>query len=171
MSERFKKIYNIVIAWEGGHVNHPDDPGGETYKGISRKNHPNWAGWKLIDAKKPVPEILVKKFYEEHFWKRLRCEEMPYPVGEYLFDFAVNVGASRAARILQTIVGVAVDGIIGAITLGAVQKQNPTELMYKLLFERVGYYITITMQRRQFTTFFFGWIRRTHDVFKRLMTK
>ena len=75
MSNRFLDIYRIVMEYEGGYVNHPNDPGGETYKGISRRAHPNWKGWQLIDQKKPVPEQLVQEFYYNNYWLRLRSED------------------------------------------------------------------------------------------------
>ncbi len=171
MNKRFLDIYRIVMEYEGGYVNHPNDPGGETYKGISRRAHPNWKGWQLIDQKKPVPEQLVQEFYYDNYWVRLKCDEMPYPVGEYLFDFGVNAGITRAVITVQKILNVKVDGILGPVTIGAIQKQDPQKLMYELLRERVRYYTTITMRNSKFQVFFLGWIRRTLEVFDLLMSK
>ena len=171
MNNRFLDIYRIVMEYEGGYVNHPNDPGGETYKGISRRAHPNWKGWQLIDQKKPVPEQLVQEFYYNNYWVLLKCDEMPYPVGEYLFDFGVNAGISRAVITVQRALNIKADGVLGPVTIGAIQKQDPQKLMYELLKERVGYYTTITMQNSRFQVFFLGWIRRTIEVFDRLMTK
>lgn len=172
MGERFVRIYEIVMKYEGGYVNHPNDPGGETYKGISRRAHPNWEGWKLIDQKKPVPEDLVRRFYYDQFWKPMRCEEMPTPVGEYLFDFAVNVGIRQAVITIQSAVNVTTDGILGPITMEAIRRSDVQMLMHKLLARRVSFYITITIQRRkQFEVFFLGWIRRTIEVFDLLTTQ
>jgi lysozyme family protein len=171
MNKRFLDIYAIVMEYEGGHVNHPNDPGGETYKGISRRAHPNWKGWQLIDQKKPVPEQLVQEFYYSNYWLKFRCDEMPYPVGDYLFDFGVNAGITRAIITVQKVLNVKVDGVLGPVTIAAIQRQDPQSLMYQLLAERVNYYTTITMQRSQFQVFFLGWIRRTIEVFNRLMKK
>jgi lysozyme family protein len=74
MGDGLGRIYEIVMKYEGGYVNHPNDLGGETYKGIARNAHPNWEGWKFIDQKRPVPEDLVRRFYYEQFWKPLRCD-------------------------------------------------------------------------------------------------
>jgi lysozyme family protein len=172
MTNRFLDIYRIVMEYEGGYVNHPNDPGGETYKGISRRAHSNWEGWKFIDQRKPVPENLVQKFYYDNYWTRLRCEEIPYPVGEYLFDFGVNAGITRAVITVQRALNnVKVDGVLGPVTMGAIQKQKPQELMYELLRHRIRYYTTITLQNSRFQVFFLGWIRRTIEVFERLMDK
>jgi lysozyme family protein len=96
---------------------------------------------------------------------------MPYPVGEYLFDFSVNAGITRAIITVQKVLNVKVDGVLGPVTIAAIQRQDPQSLMYQLLAERVNYYTTITMQRSQFQVFFLGWIRRTIEVFNRLMKK
>jgi len=172
MSERFVRIYEIVMKYEGGYVNHPNDPGGETYKGISRRAHPNWEGWMLIDQKRPVPEDWVRGFYYEQFWKPLRCDEMPAPIGEYLFDFAVNAGIRQAVKNIQMAAGVTADGILGPITMGAIRRSDVQVLMYKFLVHRINFYVTITTQRRkQFEVFFLGWIRRTIEVFSHLMSQ
>jgi lysozyme family protein len=170
MNARFKAAYDIVMKYEGGYVNHPNDPGGETYKGISRVAHPDWEGWEYIDQKKSVPEQVVMDFYYRRFWVPLRCDEMPTPVGEYLFDFAVNVGHKRAIMSVQKALKVVVDGILGPVTMGAIKKADPVMLMYKLLAERIDYYTTITLRnRRQFEVFYLGWIRRTIEVFSYLI--
>jgi lysozyme family protein len=124
----------------------------------------------LIDQKKPVPEDLVRRFYYDQFWRPLRCEEMPAPVGEYLFDFAVNAGIRQAVITIQSAVSVTTDGILGPITMGAIMRSDAQMLMYKLLARRIDFYVTITTRRRkQFEVFFLGWIRRTIEVFSQLM--
>lgn len=172
MNERFLRIYEIVMRYEGGYVNHPNDPGGETYKGISRRNHPNWEGWMFLDTKRSVPDDLVQSFYYYKFWLPLRCDDMPSPVGEYLFDFAINAGITQAAILIQSAVGVATDSIIGKITLDAIRRSDIKMLMYKLLERRIDFYVTITIRnRKQFDVFFLGWIRRTIEVFRALVNQ
>jgi len=48
----FSHILNDTLKHEGGYANHSADKGGETYRGITRKNNPNWQGWKYIDEVK-----------------------------------------------------------------------------------------------------------------------
>jgi len=95
---------------------------------------------------------------------------MPEPVGEYLFDFAVNVGHKRAIMTVQKALKVAVDGILGPVTMGAIRKTEPNMLMYKLLAERIDYYTTTAIRnRRRFEVFYLGWIKRTIEVFSYLI--
>lgn len=55
--EEFKK----VIVVEGGYVDDPDDIGGETYLGISRRYNPNSKMWNIIDdiKKDLVLKVLI----------------------------------------------------------------------------------------------------------------
>ena len=55
----FNQAFQLVIAHEGGYVNDPDDPGGETYKGVARKIHSKWEGWQNIDILKRQPDFQV----------------------------------------------------------------------------------------------------------------
>ena len=61
----FNLAYKKLEVAEGGYVNDPDDKGGETYKGISRKANPNWAGWISIDQIKKLILLLLKVFLKE----------------------------------------------------------------------------------------------------------
>ena len=44
----FNQAFKKVMSAEGGYVNDPDDPGGETYKGVARKMNPRWSGWAIV---------------------------------------------------------------------------------------------------------------------------
>lgn len=148
MSEAtFRAALEHTLAIEGVYSDDPDDRGGETYRGISRRYHPSWEGWTIIDRLKacgeldtaaPKPELAeaVARFYRRTFWEPLLLDELLDKVpaaagvaGE-LFDTAINCGVVRAATWLQTALNalnrnqamypdLVVDGRIGAKTLGA----------------------------------------------------
>lgn len=109
----FDKALAYVLKWEGVYSYDPDDPGGETYCGISRKNWPDWIGWEVIDkAKKiaPINDILpqlaesVGDFYRKQFWNPVKGDDTPdQDVATYLFDTAVNLGVSRAKEMINTV--------------------------------------------------------------------
>lgn len=48
----FKIAFKKTGGFEGGYSNHPADSGGETWAGVARKYHPNWAGWAIVDKHK-----------------------------------------------------------------------------------------------------------------------
>lgn len=121
--------YNKVIKVEGGYVNDPDDAGGETYMGISRKFNPNAKFWKVIDeiksknkniTNKEINVILkknntiigeIKNIYKNKYWDKLYLDSLnSQKVAEELFDTAVNMGVSVAIKILQNSLRVKTDG-------------------------------------------------------------
>jgi len=108
----FDRALQYVLRWEGVYSLDPDDPGGETYCGISRKNWPDWIGWDKIDALKakgilstkiPLPELAesVWDFYHTQFWACIDGDHIEdQEVAEYVFDTAVNLGVVKALKML-----------------------------------------------------------------------
>lgn len=126
-----------VLKNEGGYVNNPNDTGGETYKGISRKNHPTWTGWISIDQIKKAhpkgfktilehtPELQdkVKDFYKRRFWDELCLDTCGnQELANQAFDMAVNAGVKAGVKILQKVLGIPADGILGNVTKKAIAK-------------------------------------------------
>lgn len=121
--------YNKVIKVEGGYVNDPDDAGGETYMGISRKFNPNAKFWKVIDEIKSINKNItnkemnailkknnsiigeIKNIYKNKYWDKLYLDNLnSQKIAEELFDTAVNMGVSVAIKILQNSLRVKTDG-------------------------------------------------------------
>ena len=121
----FDKEFEKVVFVEGGYVNDPDDAGGETYLGISRKNNPKWSGWISIDQLKKyhpknfkkllkqTPELTdkAKCLYKEKYWDVLELDDIhSQDIAHQLFDTAVNMGIASAIRIAQQIIGMTITG-------------------------------------------------------------
>ena len=104
-----------VLGHEGGYVNDPDDPGGETKYGISKRAYPN----ENISA---LTLDRAKELYRRDYWQPLRCEEMPWPLSMLVFDCGVNQGNQVAAKTLQKALGVAQDGSLGNVTMSKARK-------------------------------------------------
>lgn len=94
MSKDFEKALKFVLKWEGGYVNDPKDPGGETNYGISKKSYPN------EDIKNMTLER-AKKIYYENYWLKSGCDKLSYPLDMIMFDTSVNMGRSRANKFLD----------------------------------------------------------------------
>lgn len=75
--------------WEGGYVNDPDDPGGETNFGISKRSFPD------VDIKNLTKDE-AKEIYREHFWNPIAGDARPYPEALVVMDFAVHSGPVTA---------------------------------------------------------------------------
>lgn len=110
----FELAYKKTMGFEGMYDNDPDDPGGETYKGIARVHHADWQGWPRIDELKSqdgFPESLsadpelqsnVRGFYKEKYWDIFKGDLLEnQDIAEELFDTGVNMGSGTAARFLQ----------------------------------------------------------------------
>jgi lysozyme family protein len=108
----FDQAIKFVLRFEGGYANDPDDPGGETNFGLSKKTYPN------LDIK-ALTEEAAKLFYRNDYWVKMRCDELPKDLRLMVFDCAVNQGISRATRMLQGAVGAKQDGLMGPITVAA----------------------------------------------------
>lgn len=123
---KFDIEFDKVIFAEGGYVNDPDDVGGETYLGISRKNNPNWIGWKKIDKIKKQYGIKninkrlkqdksiiasAKVLYKMKYWDIMELDDIPSQnIAHQLFDSAVNMGIKSAIRIAQQVLMMTITG-------------------------------------------------------------
>jgi lysozyme family protein len=131
--KNFERALIFVLKWEGGYVNDPLDPGGETKFGISKRSYPD------IDIKNMTLEG-AGEIYKKDYWNKCKCGELPYTIAAVLFDSAVNMGVQRAVRLLQKAVGVPVDGVIGPQTINAAGKADVVELVISVLALRIEYY-------------------------------
>lgn len=138
--------YNKVIKVEGGYVNDPDDAGGETYMGISRKFNPNAKFWKVIDEIKSINKNItnkemntilkknnsivgeIKNIYKNKYWDKLYLDNLnSQKIAEELFDTAVNMGVSVAVKILQNSLRVKTDG---KMTNDLIKRINERSFIY-----------------------------------------
>lgn len=150
----FEHAIDKVIAHEGGYVDHPDDPGGETKYGISRRSYPD------VDIKNLKLEE-AKDIYRQDFWDRIKGDAIQsQDVASNLFDYAVNAGTRRAVRTVQRLTGAAQDGIVGPQTLAAINSQDGLNLNLRLVLARVDFYTEIAARRAELRTFLVGWLRR-----------
>ena len=162
MSNKFSEALEIILHHEGGYVNHPKDPGGETNLGVTKRVYEEWGGTK--DMKELTPED-VEPIYQKNYWDKLKCDELPEALALCVFDFGVNAGPGRAAKYLQSLVGaLPIDGGIGPMTLAAVDKyidKFSVELAVERYQEaRQKYYEELST----FATFGRGWTRRVEEV-------
>lgn len=145
----FDSAFHLVIGHEGGYVNNPRDPGGETKYGISKREYPNLSikNLTLGDA---------KQIYRNDYWDRLQLDQLPDAIRFDLFDAAVNSGLTTAAKLLQRAVKVADDGVIGSITISAANAMNPETLDKRLS----GYRLLYLTEIKAWPVFGKGWVKR-----------
>lgn len=128
----FDQAFDRLIGHEGGYVNNPNDPGGETKWGVSKRSYPN------LNIKDLTRDD-AKKIYKNDFWDRLIADRLPSSVVFQLFDFAINSGIDTAVRYLQRTVGVADDGHWGPMSQGAAETMNENDMLMVLNAERLEF--------------------------------
>lgn len=153
MSLTFIQIFNRLIGHEGGYVNDPRDPGGETNWGITKRTA-QANGYQ--GSMRAMTREQAYKIYYSAFWLRYQCDKMPDAVAFQFFDAAVNHGLGNASRMLQRAVNVADDGIIGNMTIAAIKKMAISDVIMRLNAEHLEFYCKLST----FATFGKGWVRR-----------
>jgi lysozyme family protein len=66
---RFPEVFDRVIGHEGGYVNDPNDPGGETQWGISKRSYPHLNIRMLTRAE-------AMGIYDRDFWQPLHGDRL-----------------------------------------------------------------------------------------------
>lgn len=158
----FEIALEKTLQHEGGYVNDPDDPGGETYKGIARKMHPEWEGWALI-AQGRINSLnmdtAVYDFYRNQFWKfDLITSQL---VAESIFDFGVNAGLATSVKLAQRVLEIDADGVFGSNTIKALNEANEDAFLAAYTVAKVHRYVSICKNRPTSKKYLYGWLCRT----------
>ncbi len=154
----FDEIIEIVLEHEGGYVNDPDDPGGETNFGIAKRSHPD------VDIANLTKEG-AKEIYKSEYWDKNKVEKLPEYLRHIYFDMCVNQGRGRAVRIMQRAAnakgaGLKVDGGMGPVTIAAMEGLE----IGRVRAYRVKYYADLVTRKPDLEKFYFGWFKRSLEV-------
>jgi lysozyme family protein len=181
----FNKAYALTREYEGGYSNHPNDTGGETYKGIARRPQSKWKGWKIIDQERYKPDFpnrldsnkelqaLVHELYKKEYWDSMKLDDVKDQlIANEMFDTGVNMGIGRAGIFLQRVLNVAnkgqtlypnlkVDGQVGKVTIGALNSHpQQRNILAGINALKGAQYITICENNPSQEVFFNGWMKR-----------
>jgi len=140
-----------------GYVNIKEDTGGLTKYGVAKNANPE------IDIQN-LDLAGAMEVYERKYWNVAKCEQLVSPVSIMHFDCAVNMGTGRAAKFLQTAVGVEPDGAIGPKTIAAVNCTDPKVVIEKYAAAREARYNAIVAANASQAKFLKGWLRRNDEV-------
>ncbi len=151
-----------LLISEGGNDDDPRDPGGRTSRGIIQTE---WNRWRLTHPGLPsdvwaAPQSEVVAIYKQWYWDKLRCDDLPPGVDYAIFDYGVNSGISRAAKVLQRLVGVTVDGEIGDQTVAYTRVRDPKVLVSAICDERIKFLRGLST----WGTYGRGWTTRVNGV-------
>jgi lysozyme family protein len=129
-----------VLLHEGGFIQHPADPGGATKFGITRPTLARFRGRPVsVEDVRALTRTEAAAIYRRLFWDAVRGDGLPPGIDLAVFDFAVNSGPARAVRMLQDVLGVHADGIVGPATLAAAQEADPADVIRRLTRSRLAF--------------------------------
>jgi lysozyme family protein len=152
----------LVLIFEGGYSNIPEDKGGSTNHGVTQKTYDSYRQLKNLDTGdvKDITDDEVSEIYYNYYWLASHCDKMPEKVAVVVFDTSVNSGGGRAARTLQQALGVNVDGSVGNITLSKLQESDPLAVANSFLGIREQFYNNLASNDPTQQKFLAGWLRR-----------
>jgi|SRR6185436_9378479 len=166
----FNKAIPITLQWEGGYVNNPNDPGGETNRGIIlsvwKKNAHLCGCVGTSDELKKITEDQAKVIYKAIFWNGILGDEIiRQDIANQVFDTYVNCG-SAAIVMLQHVLnkhaaGLVADGIFGQKTLDALNSCE-FEIAHEYKAARIAYYQWLPTVNPKLSIFLAGWLRRAN---------
>jgi lysozyme family protein len=162
MKANFDDALKLVLAHEGGYVNHPKDPGGATNRGVTQATFTAWLRRNGLQSRdvRSITHDEIRAIYRTQYWDMVVGDELPDGVDYAVFDFAVNSGPSRAVKFTQAIVKEEQDGALGSLTLAAILNADPVGLCADLCDNRLAWLKRLST----FSTFGRGWTRRVQAV-------
>ena len=155
----FQRAISFTLRWEGGYVNDPADPGGETNFGISKRSYPD------LDIAS-LTEEQAREIYRRDYWDKVCGSDLPALTAIVVFDWAVHSGPALASRALQRSVGANPDGVIGPRTLESVYRRvggSPfadSDLAAALVMKRGETIARLVSRRPTHLRFMAGWMKR-----------
>lgn len=157
-SPSFLAAIEDLLMWEGGYVNDPADPGGETNFGLSKRSYPS------LDVK-DLTRAQATAIYHGDWWVRYGLEDLPAPIAKKVLNTNVNVGPYQGAKQLQMSLQhkgqpVTVDGSLGPLTRAACSAVPPDELLMELRKQAKGYYLALIADHPALVRYRTGWLKR-----------
>lgn len=159
-SDLFLRAIKITLRNEGGYVNNPKDPGGETNFGLSKRTYPN------LDIKNLTVDQATAIYYRDWWTPRpfdhMTCEDLAVKV----FDTTVNLGVGRAIKFLQRCLKVnghpeiVDDGDFGPHTLVVVNSMDGSGLLAVYRQMQANYYNALVTAKPELQQFIHGWLSR-----------
>ena len=163
-----------ILAHEGGYVNHPNDPGGETNRGVTMDT---WRRYSqrlfgipaTSETLRAITEEQAFRIYEEGYYKPSGADRLQDSnLGNMHADFTYNAGSRNSGRVLQRAINdlggnVTVDGAVGPKTLAAANALDPAALYRAYRTRRIEHYENIIRKNPKLATFRRGWMSRANS--------
>ncbi|MGJ4928160.1 glycoside hydrolase family 108 protein [Bradyrhizobium sp. HKCCYLS2038] len=154
----FERSLRRVLGSEGQYSNHPDDPGGATMWGITKRDYDAFRKRKGLPPRDVRLMTVAERdeIYRGKYWNGSRCDEVPDGIDYCLFDGSVNSGVAQSVKWMQRALGVKDDGHIGDHTLLAASQADADDVISAMCQQRRAFMRSL----KTFKVFGKGWIRR-----------
>lgn len=161
MKANLQKAVDYMLLLEGGFVNHPKDPGGMTNLGVTQRVWEEWVGHPIGEKEmRALTPAIVAPMYKQKYWDKIKGDDLPSGVDLAVFDCCVNSGPGRASKLLQKILGVTEDGVIGPKTLAKAASMDSNKLIDDYNAARLAFLMALDT----WDTFGKGWGNRVAHV-------
>lgn len=139
----------------------PDGSGFHTNKGVTWKTFESLAPYLGYEASAAnfyrMPDAIWYKIFKKGYWDQIGGDKIKsQAIANTLADFAWGAGPGTAAKVVQRVLGVTVDGVIGPKTIAAINTKKEKELFDKLVEAKKTFYLTLPNQQANYT----GWANR-----------
>jgi lysozyme family protein len=164
MKENFAASLELVLKSEGGFQSDSRDPGNAggkcTNLGVTQQVWEAWVGY-AVDEKemRSLTKELVAPLYKSRYWDAVHGDQLPSGADYLAFDFAVNAGSFRCIKTIQRALNITADGIIGPVTIKAIQDTNAEDFIEKFSNAKESFYLGLA----NYPTFGKGWLNRVAE--------
>jgi lysozyme family protein len=166
MNSNLPLSLKMLYVSEGDYSNDAHDPGGPTNKGVIQSEYNAYRrSMNLpIQSVRLILDSEVVAIYKAQYWDRVQADALPSGIDYIVFDDAVNCGPRQAIIAMQRTLnslhkaGLAVDGVLGLLTMEAVHEVDPTDFIKQYVVQRMGFYRHIPGWR----WFASGWTHRIY---------
>lgn len=161
-----KKLIPFILKWEGGFANHPNDKGGATNKGITIATFRHFFGsGATVEQLKAMTDEQWETVFRKGFWNPFKGDRIRnQSIANICVDWAWGSGTITAIKQVQRLLGVKADGIVGNITLGAINNAAPDELFEKIRSARLAFVEAIVRRDASQRVFLKGWRNRIESI-------
>ena len=165
------RLAPFILKWEGGFVDHKNDKGGATNMGVTiatwRQNGYDKDGdgdIDVADLKLLTKQDVINRILKPHYWDRWKADQIiSQPIANILVDWVWGSG-KWGIVVPQRLLGLQTDGVVGQLTIAAVNKQNPADLFARIKTARVEFLSNIVKNDPSQKVFLKGWLNRLNDL-------
>jgi lysozyme family protein len=160
----------MLLKFEGGYVDDPEDPGGETNKGVTMATFQSCSHELLgvdptSDNLKALTDAQAGIIYKALYWNKIQGDAIALQdLANIVCDFFVNSG-SHATKLLQSVMidmgaSISADGVIGPGSIQALSGLPQVEVYRRYKQGRIAFYQNLG---QKFPRFLKGWLNRVNS--------